>query len=105
MLQRLSTQEASPSESPVYADGIQVNHVTGDVIRWRKDTETAERFDAQSYIKDCEREIASLRDQVGSGFLYLLSDATCLPLASCETALYHVRTSHLARGLNKVQVE
>ncbi len=63
-LQRLSHQEASTSVSPVYADGVQVNHVTGEVIRWRKDTEMAERFDAQNYIKSCEREISSLRDQV-----------------------------------------
>ena len=65
-LQRLSSQEAeaSTSVSPVYADGVQVNHVTGEVIRWRKDTEVAERFDAQNYIRSCEREIATLRDQV-----------------------------------------
>lgn len=63
-LQRLSNQEASTSVSPVYADGVQVNHVNGEVIRWRKDTEVAERFDAQNYIRSCEREIANLRDQV-----------------------------------------
>ena len=63
-LQRLSKQDSgSTSVSPVYADGVQVNHVTGDVIRWRKDKEMAERFDAQNYIRSCEREIATLRDQ------------------------------------------
>ena len=69
-LQRLSNQEASStSVAPVYADGVQVKHVTGEVIRWRKDTEMAERFDAQNYIRSCEREIASLRDQVRVGCL------------------------------------
>ena len=62
--QQLQTQEAAPREVPVYADGVQVSQVAGDVIRWRKDTETVERFDAQNYIRDCESEIASLRNQV-----------------------------------------
>jgi len=83
-LQRLSIDEGSdPSvadaKSPVYADGTQVTRVSGDVLRWRKDTEAVERFNAQTYIKDCESEINRLRDQVrpalARGSLCILS--TC----------------------------
>lgn len=97
--QQLQKQETIPEVVPIYADGVQVSHVSGDVVRWRKDTESVERFDAQSYIRKCESEIASLRDQVN---VNLLRNPPLVMYMSTATSIRHsfaFRVYILGRGL------